>query len=95
MTFEEEIVSIQDMAFFAIPACRTIGTISSKEILWDPAGKVLVVNHHRGKVRAGKGGLCSQVRGVLEAVAEKLSDIASALSLQRITRLPAALIVKS
>lgn len=95
MTFEEELVSIQDMAFFAIPTCQTIGTIGSKEILWDRAGKVLVVNHHRGKVRAGKGGLCSQVQGVLEAVAEKLSDIASALSLQRITGLRAALIVES
>lgn len=37
MKFEEEI-SIQDMAFFPIPACQNVGRVGSKEILWDPAG---------------------------------------------------------
>lgn len=38
MTFEEKIISIQDMALFPIPACQSVGTVGSKEVLWDPAG---------------------------------------------------------
>lgn len=47
-----------------------------------------MVFHHHSKVRVGKGELCSQARDVLEAVAKKQSNTASALSLHRVTQLP-------